>query len=114
ERATTLLLDIAGGQPGPLVEAVSAGHLPRRDAVSLRRQRIGRLLGISVDDAEVERILATLGMQVTASAEGWSVTPPGWRFDIAIEEDLIEEVARIHGYDRIPVRAPAGEPAPAL
>ena len=114
ERATALLLDIAGGQPGPLVEAASADQLPRRDAVSLRRQRIGRLLGISVDDAEVERILATLGMQVTATAGGWSVTPPGWRFDIAIEEDLIEEVARIHGYDRIPARAPAGELAPAL
>jgi phenylalanyl-tRNA synthetase beta chain len=114
ERATALLIEIAGGQPGPVTEAVSTEHLPRRDAVSLRRARVPRLLGITIDDADVERILGTLGMSVVANPEGWSVTPPGWRFDIAIEEDLIEEVARIHGYDRIPVRAPAGELAPTI
>ncbi|MFB9068930.1 phenylalanine--tRNA ligase subunit beta [Pseudofulvimonas gallinarii] len=114
ERATALLTAIAGGQPGPVVEAVSASHLPNRAPVALRRARIGRLLGVEVADADVERVLSTLGMSVAADGDGWLVTPPSWRFDIAIEEDLIEEVARIHGYDRIPTRAPAGELAPAL
>jgi phenylalanyl-tRNA synthetase beta chain len=114
ERATALLLQIAGGRPGPVLEAERADDLPARPAVPLRRARIERLLGIAVDDREVERILADLGMQVAGGVDGWQVTPPSRRFDIAIEEDLIEEVARIHGYDRIPTRAPAGELAPTL
>lgn len=114
ERATQLLVELAGGRPGPVVEAASTEHLPRREPVRLRRERIGRLLGIRVEDPEVGRILAGLGMQVETTPEGWRVTPPSWRFDIAIEEDLIEEVARIHGYDRIPVRAPSGDLAPSL
>ena len=109
ERATRLIVEAAGGQAGPLLEAVSPEHLPRRLPVRLRRARIERVLGIRVPDAEVERILAALGMRVAADAEGWTATPPGARFDIAIEEDLIEEVARIHGYERIPDRAPSGE-----
>ena len=75
----------------------------------MRRARLARLLGIHVSDADVERILRALGMQVATDAEGWQVTPPTRRFDIAIEEDLIEEIARIHGYEAIPVRTPAGE-----
>ncbi len=115
ERATSLILEAAGGTAGEIVEAVEAAHLPRRTAVPLRRSRIARLLGITLDDAEVERIFAGLDMRVERTADGWQVTPPGRRFDIAIEEDLIEEVARIHGYDRIPDRAPGGALAtPAL
>lgn len=109
ERATQLILDAGGGDAGPILEAVSAEHLPVRAPVRLRRARIERVLGIGVPDAEVERILRALGMTVHVDAEGWSATPPGARFDIAIEEDLIEEVARIHGYERIPDRAPSGE-----
>lgn len=109
ERATQLILDAAGGRAGPLLEAVSAEHLPARAPVRLRRARIERLLGITVPDAEVARILAALGMEVQSDADGWIATPPSARFDIAIEEDLIEEVARIHGYERIPERAPSGE-----
>lgn len=113
ERATALLLKIAGGSAGPLGEAVSAAHLPTRGEVTLRRERLRRVLGLEVADAEVGRILAGLGMQVIETDAGWRATPPGARFDIAIEEDLIEEVARIHGYARIPVQAPRGEIAPA-
>ncbi|MBN8726411.1 MAG: phenylalanine--tRNA ligase subunit beta [Xanthomonadales bacterium] len=109
ERATRLILDAAGGAPGEIVEAVDPAHLPRRVPVPLRRARIVRVLGIEVPDAEVERILVALGMEVEATADGWRATPPSRRFDIAIEEDLIEEVARIHGYQKIPDRAPSGQ-----
>ena len=109
ERATALALQIMGGRAGPLTEAVLPQHLPTPAAVTLRRQRLARVLGLTVADAEVERILRALGMQVTATGDGWSVLPPTRRFDIAIEEDLIEEVARIHGYDRIPTTTPTGQ-----
>ena len=108
ERATRLILDIAGGQPGPVVEAANLADLPKPAAITLRRARIARVLGIDITDAEVERILRALGLAVEAHADGWTVTPPARRFDIAIEEDLIEEIARIHGYDRIPVQLPSG------
>ena len=108
ERATELLVAIAGGQPGPVVEAVRADDLPKRASVALRRARLARVLDLVVEDAEVERILAALGMQVERTSDGWRATPPSWRFDIAIEEDLIEEVIRVHGYDRVPMRAPRG------
>ncbi len=109
ERATQLILQVAGGVPGPVVEASLPQHLPAPAAVRLRRARLARVLGIAIADAEVERILAALGMQVAGDAEGWQITPPTRRFDIAIEEDLIEEIARIHGYARIPTSAPTGE-----
>lgn len=109
ERATGLIVEAAGGTPGAILEAVSAAHLPVRAPVRLRRARIRRVLGIDVADAEVTRILAALGMQVEAAGDGWIATPPSRRFDIAIEEDLIEEVARIHGYEKIPDHAPSGE-----
>ena len=109
ERATALALQIMGGQAGPMTEAVLPEHLATPVAVTLRRQRLARVLGMAVADAEVERILRALGMQVAATADGWSVVPPTRRFDIAIEEDLIEEVARIHGYDRIPTTTPTGQ-----
>jgi phenylalanyl-tRNA synthetase beta chain len=109
ERATALALQIMGGQAGPMTETTLPQHLAAPAAVTLRRQRLARVLGLAVADAEVERILRALGMQVAATAEGWSVVPPTRRFDIAIEEDLIEEVARIHGYDRIPTTTPTGQ-----
>lgn len=109
ERATALAQQILGGQAGPITEATLAEHLAAPAPVALRRQRLARVLGITVADAEVERILRALGMQVSATAEGWAVVPPTRRFDIAIEEDLIEEVARIHGYDAIPTTTPSGQ-----
>ncbi len=114
ERATELLLAIAGGRPGPVVEASTIDGSYRRPAVKLRRARIARLLGVEISGERVERILSRLGMAVARSDDGWLATPPSSRFDIAIEEDLIEEVARIHGYDEVPTRAPSGDLAPTL
>ncbi|MEG3191391.1 phenylalanine--tRNA ligase subunit beta [Lysobacter sp. D1-1-M9] len=108
EYATQLILDIAGGAPGPVIEAALAEHLQSPQPIELRRERLARVLGLVVNDAEVERILRALGLAVAASNEGWRVTPPSRRFDLAIEEDLIEEIARIHGYDAIPTTLPAG------
>ena len=102
ERATQLLLDIAGGDAGPLVDEVVEEHLPTRSEITLRKDRLARLLGVEVDASEVAQILTGLAMNVDANDEGWVVSAPSHRFDIAIEADLIEEVARIHGYDSIP------------
>lgn len=104
QRATELLIGIAGGEPGPLAEAISEAHLPTAAAVQLRRSRLESLLGISIADADVQAILERLGMTVSATADGWSVVPPDYRFDIAIEPDLVEEVIRIYGYDKIEAR----------
>ncbi|TXI45989.1 MAG: phenylalanine--tRNA ligase subunit beta [Lysobacter sp.] len=108
EYATKLILDIAGGVPGPVVEAVREDDLPKPRTIALRRERLARVLGVRVADAEVERILRALGLGVANADDGWTVTAPTRRFDLAIEEDLIEEIARIHGYDAIPTTLPAG------
>lgn len=108
EYATRLILDIAGGVPGPVTQEDLPGHLTAPTEIVLRRARIARVLGIQIGDAEVERILRALGMAVAPAAEGWNVTAPSRRFDIAIEEDLIEELARIHGYEKIPTTLPGG------
>ncbi|MEP6483664.1 MAG: phenylalanine--tRNA ligase subunit beta [Rudaea sp.] len=109
ERATSLVMSIAGGTPGPISEVVIESALPKRHSVSLRRARLSRVLGITVADDEVSRILSALDMKVQRTNDGWTATPPSRRFDIEIEEDLIEEVARIHGYDNVPTHAPSGE-----
>ncbi|MEO8804271.1 MAG: phenylalanine--tRNA ligase subunit beta [Rudaea sp.] len=109
ERATALLMAIAGGKAGPISEAVLPEFLPKRVAVRLRRERLARVLGMRVDDVEVARILRALDMRVEVVADGWIATAPSRRFDIEIEEDLIEEVARVHGYERVPTHAPSGE-----
>ena len=106
EQATRLVVEIAGGAPGPVVEAVLPEHLPQPRPIRLRRERLARVLGVRVGDAEVVRILSALGLAVEAGGDGWDVTAPARRFDLAIEEDLIEEVARIHGYDAIPATLP--------
>ena len=108
EYATRLILDTAGGVPGPLAVVDVSGALRPPAPIALRRARIARVLGIEIADAEVERILRALGMRVASAVDGWQVTAPARRFDIAIEEDLIEELARIHGYDRIPTTVPGG------
>jgi len=108
ERATELLLSIAGGHAGPVLVAENLADLPQPVAVTLRRARLKRVLGVEVADAEVARIFTALGMYVEAHTEGWRITAPSSRFDIEREEDLIEEVARIFGYDNIPTHTPAG------
>jgi phenylalanyl-tRNA synthetase beta chain len=102
ERATQLLLEIAGGEAGPLTDEIIDEHLPTCSTIQLRKSRLTRLLGVEIDDAEVVQILTRLTMKVKTVDGGWSVRSPSHRFDIAIEADLIEEVARIHGYDSIP------------
>ena len=103
ELATALIIEVLGGEAGPVLEMTNAKHLPQRLAINLRRQRITRVLGFSIDDARVIALLKRLGMQIEASNDGWLVTPPSHRFDISIEVDLIEELARLTGYNNIPV-----------
>ncbi|WP_154181061.1 phenylalanine--tRNA ligase subunit beta [Vibrio furnissii] len=107
ERATQLLVDICGGDVAPVVAAESDADLPKPNTVALRRTKLDNLLGHHIADADVVEILQRLGMSVETKAEGWTATAPTWRFDIAIEQDLVEEVGRIYGYDNIPNQAPA-------
>ena len=106
ERATRLILDICGGEPGPVVEVVSVADLPRHDAVKLRSQRVTKVLGITLTPARIAELLGGLGLQCQAEGDDYLITPPSHRFDIAIEEDLIEEVGRLYGYDNIVARPP--------
>ena len=99
DRATQLILDICGGQAGAVSEVV--GELPARNPVKLRLSRVERVLGISLEAQEISQVLSRLGMIVQQKGDEFSVVPPSYRFDIAIEEDLIEEIARVHGYERI-------------
>lgn len=108
ERATALLLEIVGGQAGPVTEVVSQAHLPQRPPITLRVARIKRLLGADIAHEQVTDSLTRLGMQVVDVAGGWQVTPPSFRFDIVLEADLIEEVARVVGYTSLPSHHPHG------
>jgi len=99
DRATQLILDICGGQAGAVTEV--QGTLPVRHPVTLRTSRVHRVLGVALNRDEIAQILSRLGMLFQQKGEEFSVTPPSYRFDIAIEEDLIEEVARVHGYENI-------------
>jgi phenylalanyl-tRNA synthetase beta chain len=115
ERATALLVACAGGTAGPAQLAELASDLPAPAAVALRPARARRVIGADVADDAIATMLASLGMRVVREGERWQVTPPAWRFDIAIEEDLIEEIARMHGFDRIAeVVQPARQPLPAV
>ncbi|MEW6354558.1 MAG: phenylalanine--tRNA ligase subunit beta [Pseudomonadota bacterium] len=109
ERATALLLQIVGGQAGPIIEVCSQAHLPARAPVPLRAERLRRVLGADIAPGDVTDILARLNMQPVTQPQGWQATPPSYRFDIAIEADLIEEIARIHGYNRLPSHHPQAE-----
>ncbi|MDH5710786.1 MAG: phenylalanine--tRNA ligase subunit beta [Gammaproteobacteria bacterium] len=107
ERATALVLEICGGQAGPVIEKSSDKYCTERPAIYLRQARIQRLLGIEMPASEVEAILQRLEMKVENVAGGWQVTPPSFRFDISIEADLLEELVRIYGYNNIPRTQPA-------
>ena len=107
ERATQLLLDIAGGEAGPIVETASEQHIEPRPEILLRRERVAKLLGLTIADDTIADILTRLEMQVEPVAEGWKVTAPSCRFDISIEVDLIEEIGRIYGYTEIPMHRSA-------
>jgi len=103
ERATRLLLDIVGGEPGPVCEISAPEHLPRPRLLHLRAERVARILGLQLSDATIEDILERLGMTVERCEGGWQVRPPSARFDLVQEVDLIADIGRIYGYDRIPV-----------
>ncbi len=102
ERATALLIEIAGGTPGPINEVVSEKDLPKHDPIVLRTSKLEKVLGESIPEDEVARILDNLELAPQKTADGFKAVSPSFRFDIAIEEDLIEEVARIYGYNNIP------------
>lgn len=104
ERATQLVLDICGGQAGPVSEAQAA--LPERQPVRLRPARVTKVLGIAFSPERIAELFARLDLGFVRDGDDFIVTPPTYRFDIEIEEDLIEEIVRLHGYDNIPARAP--------
>lgn len=101
-RLTTLLVEMVGGDPGPVVEVTNDDYLPKPQPLLLRHERIQRVLGVAIERSVVEELLQSLGMQISSHSQGWQVLPPSYRFDLAIEADLIEELARVYGYNRIP------------
>ncbi|MEB7885256.1 phenylalanine--tRNA ligase subunit beta [Serratia fonticola] len=102
ERATRLLIDICGGQAGPIIDVSDESTLPKRATIALRRAKLDRLIGHVVPSEQVSDILRRLGCQVTELGDNWLAVAPSWRFDMEIEEDLVEEVARVYGYNNIP------------
>ncbi|USH03963.1 phenylalanine--tRNA ligase subunit beta [Grimontia kaedaensis] len=106
ERATQLLIDICGGEAGEIVGQESEEHLPKANTIALRRTKLDNLLGHHISSEDVVEILSRLGCEVETTEQGWTAKAPSWRFDMAIEQDLIEEVGRIYGYDNIPNQAP--------
>ncbi|WP_417501208.1 phenylalanine--tRNA ligase subunit beta [Marinobacter sp.] len=109
ERATRLLMDIVGGEPGEIVEVASADNLPKQHKIDLRSKRLADVLGLEIDRTTVEEILTRLGLRVDKLLkDGWRIQVPSFRPDISIEEDLIEEVGRIYGYNNLPVTEPTG------
>ncbi len=100
ERATELILSICGGRAGPLAD--HCADLPPRLPVDVRSARVRRLLGVDIAPEAIAEYFRRLGCKVSVQADGWQVTPPSYRFDLAIEEDFVEEVARLYGYDAIP------------
>ena len=107
ERATALMLDICGGNPGPVSVTESAKHLPTPATIRLRDERLAQQLGVSIAPAEVDDMLRRLGLiLVERNNESSAWVAPSWRFDLAIEQDLVEEVARIYGYNNLPTSTP--------
>ncbi|CAQ83963.1 MULTISPECIES: phenylalanine--tRNA ligase subunit beta [Photorhabdus] len=102
ERATQLLIDICGGEAGPIIDVTDESQLPKPATITLRREKLDRLIGHHVPDEQVGDILTRLGCKVTVQENCWQAVVPSWRFDMEIEEDLVEEVARIYGYNNIP------------
>lgn len=101
-RATELLLSICGGVAGPIIDVTDPSEMPKPATISLRKDKIDRLIGYQIDDCRIMDILVRLGCEVVYRGNIWQVKAPSWRFDIQIEEDLVEEIARIYGYNNIP------------
>lgn len=107
ERATQWILDICGGQPGPIID-VSNEHLPRKEPIILPCKQVNTLLGVAIDTDEMIADLKRLQCEVTKEGDVLTVQPPAFRFDLSIPEDLVEEIARVKGYDNIEASLPAG------
>ncbi|KFI23100.1 phenylalanine--tRNA ligase subunit beta [Nitrosococcus oceani] len=114
ERATALLLEIAGGQAGPVIEVADSSQLPPQATIILRKARIHRVLGVEISESRITEQLTRLGLKVERIEEGWEVKVPSFRFDLALEVDLIEELGRLYGYDRLPSTRPVGQIQPVL
>ncbi len=110
ERATELLIQISGGQAGPVTETVDSSNLPIEKTIELRASRISRVLGVDIDNSAVDDIFARLNFPASTTDDNgehiWVVSAPSHRFDIAIEADLIEEISRVYGYNNLPTRTP--------
>jgi phenylalanyl-tRNA synthetase beta chain len=106
ERATELVLEICGGDAGPVVEKQKSSVIEGKPAVEIRLDRLISLLGMELDEEEVADILSRIAGSVEGQDGIWSVKPPSYRFDIEREADLVEEVARVKGYDNIPTAMP--------
>ncbi|SOE67200.1 phenylalanyl-tRNA synthetase beta subunit [Burkholderia sp. D7] len=104
ERISRLILDICGGNAGPVDDQTL--NVPTREPVSMRVSRANRIIGVAISAEEIAQIFTRLGLTFTHDGDTFAVTPPPYRFDIEIEEDLIEEVARIYGFEKIPARPP--------
>jgi len=113
ERATRLIVDICGGEPGPTQDLVE--RLPERKPVRMRIARAQKVIGMAIPAEEMQKSLSRLSLAVKREGEAFVVEPPSYRYDLAIEEDLIEEVARLHGFERIRAQPPrvAAKPLPA-
>ncbi|MGR8949632.1 MAG: phenylalanine--tRNA ligase subunit beta [Gammaproteobacteria bacterium] len=109
ERATALIVDICGGQPGPIEVAQAQRDMPAREPVAFAPELIEKVLGIKVPLEHVSAMFEGLGCEVESGSSVWQVTPPAYRFDLAIAVDLIEEVARLHGYDKLGATMPSAE-----
>lgn len=113
ERATALLVEICGARPGPLTCISSAADCPQPAEIELSAERLASALGLRMADQEIKRILRGLEFEILTEESGlWRVKAPSWRFDMSIQADLIEEIARIYGYNRFPVSAPTAELKP--
>ena len=113
QRATQLLLEIVGGEAGPVIDACAPASMPKIEQVQLRAAQVNTMFGLELSDHDIEQQLKPLGLELNSQGAGqWQVAVPSHRFDIGIEVDLIEEVGRLYGYDRLPVRYPAARLAP--
>jgi len=110
ERATQLILEICGGEAGPVTNATSAEDVPLNEPVRLRKSRVELMLGTEFSTEQIQRVLNLLGMHILHQEDdSWTMVAPSWRFDINIEADLVEEIARIYGYNNLPERTPAAQ-----
>ena len=114
ERATQLIIEICGGKVGPITDVATQDDLEKREAIYYQRSRTKRHLGIEVDDARIEDIMTRLGCQLESADDGWMIIPPVFRFDLSTPEDVVEEIARIYGYDNIPAVLRPMEPLISL